>query len=162
MKLIVKFNLVFITVFLIGLGIAAHVADRLLQHNAREEMQHSARLIMEAALATRSYTSSQVGPLLQTQMKYGFLPQSVPALTAVTLFHFFFCWNDFFLPLVYLAGHKDLVPISVGLTGFKQLYSQQTNLIQAGSLIAAIFPLTVFFFAQRVFMQGIVITGVDK
>ena len=87
MKLIVKFNLVFITVFLIGLGIAAHVADRLLQHNAREEMQHSARLIMEAALATRSYTSSQVGPLLQTQMKYGFLPQSVPAYSATEVFN---------------------------------------------------------------------------
>ena len=62
MKLIIKFNLVFISVFLVGLGIAAYVAEALLQQNAREEMQHSARLIMEAALATRSYTSSQVGP----------------------------------------------------------------------------------------------------
>jgi protein-histidine pros-kinase len=87
MKLIVKFNLVFIAVFLIGLGSAAYVADRLLQQNAREEMQHSARLIMEAALATRSYTSSQVGPLLQTQMKYGFLPQSVPAYSATEVFN---------------------------------------------------------------------------
>jgi|SRR5262245_6742948 len=87
MKLIVKFNLVFIAVFLIGLAIAAHVADRLLQNNAREEMLHSARLVMEAALATRGYTSSQVGPLLQTQMKYGFLPQSVPAYSATEVFN---------------------------------------------------------------------------
>jgi protein-histidine pros-kinase len=87
MKLIVKFNLVFVAVFLLGLGIAAYVADALLQQNAREEMQHSARLIMEAALATRSYTSSQVGPLLQTQMKYGFLPQSVPAYSAAEVFN---------------------------------------------------------------------------
>ena len=87
MKLIIKFNLVFISVFLVGLGIAAYVADALLQQNAREEMQHSARLIMEAALATRSYTSSQVGPLLQTQMKYGFLPQSVPAYSAAEVFN---------------------------------------------------------------------------
>jgi HAMP domain-containing protein len=87
MKLIVKFNLVFVAVFLVGLGIAAYVADRLLQNNAREEMQHSARLIMETALATRSYTSSQVGPLLQTQMKYGFLPQSVPAYSAAEVFN---------------------------------------------------------------------------
>jgi protein-histidine pros-kinase len=87
MKLIIKFNLVFVAVFLVGLGIAAYVADRLLQHNAREEMQHSARLIMETALATRSYTSSQVGPLLQTQMKYGFLPQSVPAYSAAEVFN---------------------------------------------------------------------------
>jgi HAMP domain-containing protein len=87
MKLIVKFNLVFIAVFLIGLGIAAHVADQLLQHNAREEMLHSARLVMETALATRGYTSTQVGPLLQTQMKYGFLPQSVPAYSATEVFN---------------------------------------------------------------------------
>ena len=87
MRLIVKFNLVFVAVFLLGLGIAAYVADALLQQNAREEMQHSARLIMEAALATRSYTSSQVGPLLQTQMKYGFLPQSVPAYSAAEVFN---------------------------------------------------------------------------
>lgn len=87
MKLIIKFNLVFIAVFLIGLGIAAYVADRLLQNNAREEMLHSARLVMEAALATRGYTSSQVGPLLQTQMKYGFLPQSVPAYSATEVFN---------------------------------------------------------------------------
>ncbi|HEY7242155.1 MAG TPA: DUF3365 domain-containing protein [Burkholderiales bacterium] len=87
MKLIIKFNLVFISVFLVGLAIAAYVADALLQQNAREEMQHSARLIMEAALATRGYTSSQVGPLLQTQMKYGFLPQSVPAYSAAEVFN---------------------------------------------------------------------------
>ena len=87
MKLIVKFNLVFIAVFLIGLGVAGYVADRLLQQNAREEMLHSARLVMEAALATRGYTSSQVGPLLQTQMKYVFLPQSVPAYSATEVFN---------------------------------------------------------------------------
>lgn len=87
MKLILKFNLVFIAVFLIGLGVAGYVADRLLQQNAREEMLHSARLVMEAALATRGYTSSQVGPLLQTQMKYVFLPQSVPAYSATEVFN---------------------------------------------------------------------------
>ena len=82
MNLIVKFNLVFISIFVAGLAIAGYVAERLLQNNAREEMLHSARLVMEAALSTRGYTSSQVGPLLQTQLKYSFLPQSVPAYSA--------------------------------------------------------------------------------
>lgn len=92
------------------------------------------------------------------------LPNSVPALTAVTLFHFFFAWNDFFGPLVYLAGKSDLFPITVGLTGFNNLYTQQTNLIQAASLIASIIPVIIFFFAQRTLMQGVVIggAGVDK
>jgi HAMP domain-containing protein len=82
MKLIVKFNLVFIVVFLLGLGAAGYVSNELLQRNAREEIVLNARLVMETALATRAYTSSQVGPLLQTQMKYTFLPQSVPAYSA--------------------------------------------------------------------------------
>ncbi len=90
------------------------------------------------------------------------LPQSGPALTAVGLFHFFFAWNDFFGPLIYLAGNPDKFPITVGLTAFNNLYSQSTNLIQAASLLSAIIPIIVFFFAQRVFMQGVVITGVEK
>ncbi|HSH02722.1 MAG TPA: carbohydrate ABC transporter permease [Anaerolineae bacterium] len=90
------------------------------------------------------------------------LPQSIPALVAVTLFHFFFAWNDFLGPLIYLAGKPELHPITVGLTGFNGLYQQQENLIQAVSLISAMIPLVVFFFAQRFFMQGVVMTGVDK
>ena len=86
MKLIVKFNLVFIVVFLLGLAAAASVSDRLLQQNAREEIVLNARLVMESALAARAYTSTQVGPLLQTQMKYKFLPQSVPAYSANEIF----------------------------------------------------------------------------
>lgn len=90
------------------------------------------------------------------------LPQAVPALVAASMFHFFFAWNHFFEPLVYLAGKPESYPITVGLTAFNNLYSQQTNLIQAASLISAVLPLLVFLFAQRVFLQGIVFTGVDK
>lgn len=90
------------------------------------------------------------------------LPQAKPALVAVTLFHFFFAWNDFFGPLIYLAGKPDLFPITVGLNGFKGLYEGQDNLIQAASLMSAVVPLIIFFFAQRAFMQGVVITGVEK
>jgi protein-histidine pros-kinase len=86
MKLIVKFNLVFVLVFLLGLAAAATVSDQLLQRNARDEIVLNARLVMEGALAARAYTSTQVGPLLQTQMKYTFLPQSVPAYSANEIF----------------------------------------------------------------------------
>jgi multiple sugar transport system permease protein len=90
------------------------------------------------------------------------LPNSKSALVAVGLFHFFYCWNDFFGPLIYLAGHPEKFPITVGLTAFNHLYSQSANLIQAASLIAVIVPLIVFFVAQRYFVQGVVITGVEK
>jgi HAMP domain-containing protein len=86
MKLVIKFNLVFLAVFLIGLAAAGFVSSELLQKNARDEIVLNARLVMESALATRAYTSTQVGPLLQTQMKYTFLPQSVPAYSASEVF----------------------------------------------------------------------------
>lgn len=90
------------------------------------------------------------------------LPQAVPALTAVAMFHFFFAWNDFFGPLIYLAGNRDANPITVGLTDFNGLHREEPQLILAASIISMILPLTIFFLAQRVFIQGIVITGVDK
>lgn len=82
MKLLVKFNLVFILVFVLGLAATGYISRDLLQRNAQQEVLDHARLLMEKALAVRSYTSGQIAPLLDTQMKYTFLPQSVPAYSA--------------------------------------------------------------------------------
>jgi len=90
------------------------------------------------------------------------VPQALPAVVAVGLFNFFYCWNDFFGPLIYLAGHPELAPLSIGLTQFNNMYTSQTNLIQAASLLACVVPLVIFFAAQRFFIQGVVMTGVDK
>ncbi|AEJ61789.1 ABC-type transporter, integral membrane subunit [Spirochaeta thermophila DSM 6578] len=89
-------------------------------------------------------------------------PQATPAIIAVALFHFFFAWNDFFGPLIYLSGKGDLYPISIGLTVFNNMYTSQNHLIQAAALIASVIPLVVFAFAQRVFMQRLIDTGVFK
>jgi len=83
MKLLVKFNLLFVLVIAIGLAISGAVTRSLLQQNAEEEVLNNARLLMEKAVAVRGYTSSQITKLLQTQMKYEFLPQSVPSYSAV-------------------------------------------------------------------------------
>lgn len=87
MKLLFKFNLVFLLVFALGLAATGYVSWALLERNARDEIAQNARLLMDTALATRSYTSSQVNPLLETQMKYTFLPQSVPAYSATEVFN---------------------------------------------------------------------------
>jgi HAMP domain-containing protein len=83
MKLILKFNLAFLLVFLLGLGVSGYVARNLLQSNAEQEVLDTAGLMIEKAEAVRNYTAQQVAPLLQTQMKYSFLPQSVPSFAAV-------------------------------------------------------------------------------
>lgn len=83
MKLILKFNLAFLLVFLIGLGVSGYVARDLLQYNAQQEVLDTAGLMIEKADAVRGYTAKQVAPLLQTQMQYTFLPQSVPSFAAI-------------------------------------------------------------------------------
>lgn len=90
------------------------------------------------------------------------LPQAIPGVVAVALFHFYFAWNDFFGPLVYLSQRPDLQPISVGLTQFTFRYGFEPHLVQAGAILALILPVVIFIFTQRIFIQGVVITGVEK
>lgn len=90
------------------------------------------------------------------------IPQSYPALMAITVFHIVYAWNDFFGPLIFLGPARDKWPISVALSTFNGIYGQQPNLIQAASLMTLIAPLLLFVLAQRFFVQGIVVTGVEK
>jgi len=90
------------------------------------------------------------------------LPQSYPALMAITVFHIVYAWNDYFGPLIYLSTNREAWPISIALSTFNGIYWQQPQLIQVGSLMALIAPLLLFLAAQKFFIQGIVITGVDK
>jgi len=90
------------------------------------------------------------------------IPQSYPALMAVTVFHIVFAWNDYFGPLIYLSTARDKWPISVALANFNGIYGSRNELIQAGSLMALVAPLLLFIIAQRFFVQGIVVTGVEK
>ena len=83
-----KFNLVVLTIFAIGIGAAGFMANKLLAESAREETLQNARLLMESAKAVRTYTSKQIVPLLETQLKYEFHPQSVPSYSAVENFNY--------------------------------------------------------------------------
>lgn len=82
MGLRLKFNLVLIGVFAIGLAACAALSHRLLHDNARAEVERNARLMMETALAIRAYTVSQIKPHLDPMLAEQFLPQTVPAYAA--------------------------------------------------------------------------------
>jgi multiple sugar transport system permease protein len=90
------------------------------------------------------------------------IPQSYPALMAITVFHIVYAWNDYFGPLIYLSTNREAWPISIALSTFNGIYGQRPQLIQAGALMALLAPLLLFVVAQRFFVQGIVITGVEK
>jgi len=86
MGLRTKFNIVLILVFAAGIGVSGWVSHQLLQRNAKDEVLRSAGLMMEAALAVRGYTVSQVKPHLEDKLAEKFLPQSVPAYAAAETF----------------------------------------------------------------------------
>lgn len=88
------------------------------------------------------------------------LPLAKPALAVVALFTFMGSWNDFLGPLIYLTDQKSFT-LSVGLQFFQSQHGgTQWNLLMAAALIVIAPVMIVFFFAQRVFIQGIATTGI--
>ena len=82
MKLLVKFNLVLAALFTAGIGATAAVSRDLLERNARQEIYEAAKLLIDSALAVRDYTSTNIAPLLETQIRYEFRPEMVSAYSA--------------------------------------------------------------------------------
>jgi multiple sugar transport system permease protein len=90
------------------------------------------------------------------------VPQAIPAIVAVALFHFFYAWNEFLLALVYVGGVPDLWPLTLGIQQFAALYVTRVPLVQASAIMTIAAPVVIFFLAQRAFMRGVVVTGVEK
>ncbi|MCC6136883.1 MAG: DUF3365 domain-containing protein [Gammaproteobacteria bacterium] len=86
MGLRMKFNLVLLLAFAIGLALAGYLSDQILKQNAREEVLQSARIMMESALGARAYTVQRIQPLLTLQMKREFRPETVAAFAAAQSF----------------------------------------------------------------------------
>jgi HAMP domain-containing protein len=84
LKLTVKFNLIFILIFGLGLIATGVIANRFLQQNARDQVIQQARLIMESSTSVRSYTAQRIRPILDhvQREKEVFYPESVPAFSA--------------------------------------------------------------------------------
>ena len=87
------------------------------------------------------------------------LPFIQPALIAVCLFQFFFQWNDFFGPLIYLNDPQTYT-LAVGLTHFIGTFATQWNYLMAATVIIIVPPVIVFFVGQRYFVEGITLTGI--
>jgi HAMP domain-containing protein len=83
LKLLVKFNLAFIALFVVVIAATGSISWNMLQRNAKQEVYESAKLLIDNALAVRSYTNERVAPLLDTQLKYQFMPEVVAAFSAL-------------------------------------------------------------------------------
>lgn len=82
MSLRVKFNVVMLAAFIVGLLLAAVFVDQLTKASARTGVLSEAALMMGEVDANVHYTDAQVAPLLLKQMQVQFLPQAIPFYAA--------------------------------------------------------------------------------
>ncbi|HEX8924219.1 MAG TPA: DUF3365 domain-containing protein [Terriglobales bacterium] len=88
MRLLLKFNLIFLLLAGSGLALVAYVAYNFLMENAKQQVVQQAKLMMESARCTRDYTSEELKPLLSKLPGHrtNFIPQTVPAYGATQSF----------------------------------------------------------------------------
>lgn len=89
------------------------------------------------------------------------LPQSWHVVITVALLHFFYTWNETRLASLYLGSNSSLMPISFAVQNYQSLIPIE-NMIGASTVIVLAVPVIVLFFAQRYFMQGVIVTGAER
>jgi multiple sugar transport system permease protein len=88
------------------------------------------------------------------------IPLAKPAIAAVALFNFIYAWNDFYGPLVYLTSNPSADTLSIALSLFRGLHHVNWNLTMAAAMIFMLPVVVIFFLAQRVFIEGVNLTGI--
>ncbi len=86
------------------------------------------------------------------------LPLSRPALITVSIFTFLAAWNDLIGPLVYLRT-PETYTVAIGLAQFRGAMTTRWDLQMAAAVIMVLPVIILFFFSQRYFIKGIVMTG---
>ena len=86
MSLLMRINVVLGVVFVGGAVLAGYACWIILEQNARREALSEAGLMMDSAVAMRSYTTNEIVPLLQQRMQDSFLPQGIPFYAATQNF----------------------------------------------------------------------------
>ncbi|EOA04058.1 carbohydrate ABC transporter permease [Herbaspirillum sp. BH-1] len=82
------------------------------------------------------------------------LPLIRPALAALAVLVFTFVWNDYFWALVLTQG-DDVAPITVGVAALRGQWTTAWNLVSAGSILAALPSVILFFVMQKQFVAGL-------
>lgn len=86
------------------------------------------------------------------------LPLCKPALATVAVFTFLNTWNDFLGPLLYLRSDYNFT-VALGLATFRSVMNTRWDLLMAASTAMIAPVILLFFFAQRYFVEGIVLSG---
>jgi multiple sugar transport system permease protein len=87
------------------------------------------------------------------------LPLMKPALAALAVLIFTFIWNDYFWAVVLTQG-PSAQPVTAGITEFNSQFRAAYHLMSAGSIVAALPPVAMFFLMQKHFIAGLTLGAV--
>ena len=87
------------------------------------------------------------------------LPLMKPAIAALSVLIFTFIWNDFFWAVVLTQGPESQ-PVTAGITSFNAQFRAAYHLMSAGSIVAALPPVAMFFLMQKHFIAGLTLGAV--
>ena len=90
---------------------------------------------------------------------YVVMPLMKPAIAALSVLIFTFIWNDYFWATVLTQG-ADTQPITAGLYSLNGQWVAAWHLVSAGSIVAALPPVLMFFLMQRHFIAGLTLGAV--
>jgi multiple sugar transport system permease protein len=88
------------------------------------------------------------------------VPLAKPAIAAVALFNFLYNWNDLFAPLIFVGTNQKNWTLTIALSEFTQRHGSEWNLTMAAAILFMLPVIVLFFLAQRVFVEGVTLTGV--
>ena len=89
------------------------------------------------------------------------LPLVLPALAALAVLEFTFIWNDYFWALVLVQG-DEARPVTLGIQALRGRWTASWHLISAGSIVAALPPVILFFILQKHFITGLTLGAIKE
>ena len=109
----------------------------------------------EYADAARIDGASEWGVLLRVVA-----PMAKPGIAASAIFLFFHSWNDYYGPLLYTSENEANWPVAYGLATFRGIHGTDWSITMTMTILVMVPVVLIFFFAQRIFVEGIALSGV--
>ncbi len=88
------------------------------------------------------------------------VPMARPGIAAAGIFMFFNSWNDYYGPLLYTSENQAAWPVAYGLATFRSVHGTDWSITMTMTILVMVPVVVIFFFAQKIFVEGITLTGV--
>lgn len=90
------------------------------------------------------------------------LPLSLPAIISLAVFQFLWTWNDLLISLVYLGGSSSVAPLTVKIASLRGSLQSGWHIMASSAFLSMLFPMLIFIFLQKYFVNGILAGSIKE